>query len=141
MAKRRRKKSKPVTQQVKAVNDRYKKTVANISAKQEAVVTKILIVIQGNAAFFTPQDTNALINSQYRQIIGVSDNVTIGRVGYTQRYAAALHERDDWIPRKPSERSPEGGAYNPNASSKFLEKGALDSIDDIKTIIKRDNKI
>ena len=141
MARKRRKTGKSVTQQIKSVNDRYKKTVGDIDERQERVVTAILIPIQSNAAFYTPQDTNALINSQYRRIVVNQNGLIIGRVGYTQDYALPLHERADWMPRPPNSPGKRGGGYNPNATHHFLERGARDSIDEIKTIIKSMNKL
>lgn len=141
MPSRRRKSSKSVTQQVSDVNKRYRQEVGKITTKQEQVVTAILIVIQSRAQFYTPQDTNALINSQYRQIISKDERMTVGRVGYTQNYALALHERLGWKPRPPGTPGKRGGGYNPNARPKFLQLGYVESKDDIQRIIRELNKI
>jgi hypothetical protein len=63
---KRRKTNKSVTQQVKSVNDRYKGRVKKVVDHQERVVTAMLIPLQSKAEFYTPQDTNALINSHFR---------------------------------------------------------------------------
>lgn len=127
-------------QQVTAVSKRFKQTIGETQKKNEKAITSALIVIQGNAGFYTPQDTNALINSQYRQV-AMTDAGIIGRVGYTQSYAAFLHNNTTWRPLQPSERRPAGGAYNPNATHHFLERGAQESIDEIKLIFRKANKL
>ena len=131
---------KSVIQQIKSVQQRYKQAVEKVNEKQERVLTAIAIVVQGNAQFYTPQDTNALINSQYRQIIKKGSRYT-ARIGYTQKYAAALHARTDWQPKPPNTKGKRGGGYNPNAQPMFLKLGVDDSKDEIKVIIKELNKI
>jgi hypothetical protein len=150
---KRRKTNKSVTQQVKSVNDRYKKTTTEIDKKQERVLTSILISIQSNAAFYTPQDTNALINSQYRRIQKSDKGLKVGRVGYTQEYAAALHGDENytplWKPAPPGtkvwgskgEPMREKTNWNANATPRFLERGANESKDEIKKIIKSMNRL
>lgn len=122
-------------QDIRNVQRRYKKAVKRIQQSSEKTITEILIVIQNRAAFYTPQDTNALLNSQYRQVISETATVIVGRVGYTQNYAAALHERTDWTPMRPEERNPPGGAYNANAQPKFLELAAEEELPTIRKIL------
>lgn len=125
--------------QVKDVQQRYRNKIGEIDLKGEKVITMIMIAIQNRASFYTPQDTNLLINSQYRQVAGKTGNILRGIVGYTAGYAAALHGNDVykpvWSPRRPDERSPQGGAYNPNATPFFLSKAADESIPDARQIL------
>lgn len=132
---RRRGRKRSVTQQVKDVQKRYRKKMINIDSSTERLLTIIAIFIQNEAAFLTPQDTNALLNSQYRQLIANQMGARVMRIGYTQDYAAALHERTDWRPLRPNERTPPGGAYNPNATSGFLEKGAQAALPEIRRVL------
>ena len=144
MAKK-RKSGKSVTHQVRDINKRYRETVGQISDNQEKVVTAILILAQTRASYYTPQDTNALINSQYRRIIQNDDGKIVGRVGYTQNYALALHGDENktplWNPRPPNTPGKKGGGYNPNASPRFLERGFNDEESNIKRVIVEQNKL
>ena len=146
MAKKSKDAMQRVMQDIKSVNDRYKETINEIDAKGEKVITTIMILIQNRAAFYTPQDTNNLLNSQYRQVVGRDGAVLRGMVGYAGAgYAAALHGDDTyvptWTPRRPEDRSPEGGAYNPNATPYFLRKGAEESMGDARQVIESEYKI
>lgn len=91
----------------------------------EKVVTEILIIGEGYAVNLTPVDTSNLINSRYRRIQSTATG-TIGIIGYTAAYAAAVHE---------------GGPKNwqkASAEDKFLEKGfSRDGKADIAAHIKR----
>lgn len=125
--------------QVKDIQQRYRDKIDEIDLKGEKVITMIMIAIQNRAAFYTPQDTNLLINSQYRQVVGRTGNILRGIVGYTAGYAAALHGNDVykpvWSPRRPDERSPQGGAYNPNATPFFLSRAGEEAIPDARDIM------
>ena len=104
----------------------------------------MLIPLQSKAEFYTPQDTNALINSQYRRVTREGNN-TIGRVGYTQSYAAALHGIQGmgipiWSPKPPNTPGKKGGGYNPNAVPYFLQRGARESIDEMLEVAVKLNK-
>jgi hypothetical protein len=141
MAKKSKNSMQRVMQDIKSVQNRYKETVNQIDAKGEKVLTMIMIFIQNRAAFYTPQDRNNLINSQYRQILGREGSVLKGMVGYAgAKYAARLHNNSDWTPRRPDERRPQGGAYNPNASSLFLTKGAQESMGEARQAIESEYK-
>ena len=136
-----------VVQQVKEISRRYKQKTVEITDKQQKVITEIMIAVQGYAAFYTPQDTNALINSQYRQITENDQSRTVGRIGYTQSYAAFLHGGNGymptWKPAPPGTRTSGGRVktnWNPDAVPRFLERGADDARDDIMTILRVNNK-
>lgn len=82
------------------------------------------ILSQGGAtaATMTPVDTSNLINSQYAPEIQQGRGKTTGHVGYTARYAAAVHSAPgvlEGLPR-PGNR---GNYWDPNAEPGFLTKG------------------
>lgn len=56
-----------------------------------AAMTKVLITGAANAAVFTPIDTSALLNSQYKKIDKRGDVIT-GYCGYTVSYASYVHD-------------------------------------------------
>lgn len=134
MARRRKGKPSYKVQGVNEVRKRYKNAIGKIERSSESVLNEIGILVQNEAAYLTPQDTNALLNSQYRQFIAQNGRETV-RIGYTQGYAAAIHNRTDWQPRRPTERSPQGGAYNPNATDHFLVRGAQAARPDIQRLL------
>lgn len=114
-------------QDVKSVQSKYKKAVSRISAKGEKAITMMLISVQNRAAEYTPQDSNNLINSQYRQVVSETPTRITGRVGYTAGYAARLHDNTDWNLLTPAQRNPQGGAYNPMGRPFFLRDGAQEA--------------
>ena len=79
--------------------------------KAERAVTEVLIIGMAKAAVYTPIDKGLLINSAFRATRREGNKV-VGMAGYTQSYAAALHDNTNWSPHR-----------NPNATPKFLEKG------------------
>ncbi len=100
----------------------------------ESVLTEILGIIGANTSYYVPIDTGTLINGQFRQVERSADGF-VGRIGYTQAYAAALHERTDWRPRPPGVRGKKGGGFNPNAQDHFLARGVEESRDEIKQLL------
>lgn len=133
------KKRKSIQQQVKSVQDRYKQTMVELDQRTESIGTQIAIVVQSRAQYYTPLDTNALINSQYREI-KKDGNKWVVRIGYTQNYAAPLHSPETkmvgWKPRPPDSPGKRGGGYNPNAREGFLTLGLNESEDNIQQILK-----
>lgn len=87
----------------------------------ERALTTIGVVVANKALEYTPVEFSLLVNSQY-QILSASPTSYSVRVGYTQDYAAPLHERTDWSPRQPDMK--DGPAWNPNAKTKFLTSAA-----------------
>ena len=100
----------------------------------EAVMTEILSVIDSHTTQYVPIDTAALINSRFRQVEKVAGGF-IGRIGFTENYAAALHERTDWRPKLPNTDGKKGGGYNPDATHHFLARGVDESRADIKKLL------
>lgn len=82
-----------------------------VDRRAERAMTEVLIIGMAKAAVYTPIDKGLLINSSFREVRQVGSR-TIGAAGYTQSYAAALHDREGWR-----------GRLNQNAGPKFLERG------------------
>lgn len=77
---------------IKQANTQLRKLVRGIAGpRAAATLTEVLIVAQGYATLWTPADTGNLRNSQYRIVEQYTGGIR-GRVGYTARYAAAVHE-------------------------------------------------
>lgn len=95
----------------------------------ERVVTEILIIGEGYAVNLTPVDTSNLVNSRFRQVRN-SGTGTIGMIGYTAAYAAAVHD---------------GGEKNwqkADAEDEFLKKGfERDGRADIAAHIRRSYRL
>jgi hypothetical protein len=100
----------------------------------EKAMTEILAVIDAQSAQYVPIDTAALINSRFRRVETTATGI-VGTVGYTQAYAAALHERTDWKPKPPNTPGKKGGGFNPDATHHFLSRGVEESRAMIKKII------
>lgn len=100
----------------------------------EKAMTEILAVIDSQAAQYVPIDTAALINSRFRRVESTPTGY-IGTIGYTQNYAAALHERTDWKPKPPGTPGKKGGGFNPDATHHYLARGVEESRPMIRRII------
>lgn len=105
----------------------------------------------------TPIDTSNLINSRYAPQIAQQKGKTIGTVGYTARYAAAVHAAPGTLKGQPradfgrtgnrSEYGPMrpvafgggtgvGNYWDPNAEPQFLAKGFEEIKPSIPAILK-----
>lgn len=128
--------------QRREVNDNFKKIMRQVERPMtERTLTMVVMAIQTRSAYYVPQDTTALINSNFRDIIMTGSGMK-GVVGYTQNYAAALENRTDWSPRAPADRPSGTGAYNPNAQPGFLTQGADDAVAlDMQSILLRGYKL
>lgn len=102
----------------------------------EGAMVAILATIGANAAQYVPIDTAALLNSQFRTIEQGPTGL-VGRIGYTQAYAAALHERMDWKPKPPGTPGKPNGGYNPDAQPGYLARGVEESREQIKKILRQ----
>lgn len=70
---------------------------AFVSTTQQRAVrgmTQAMVLGASEAAALTPIDTSNLLNSQYRDVQQVGEQIR-GRVGYTADYAAAVHDPDN----------------------------------------------
>lgn len=116
----------------------------------ERTVTEILIIGAGYASVLTPVDTSLLINSQYREITTVFGH-TLGRVGYTAAYAAAVNSSSGKLKGQPRSDfgvtregvsfgggTGVGNYWDPGGEPHFLEKGfERDGKADIAAAVKR----
>ena len=88
-----------------------------INDQLEGALTAVIYAIGGNADFYVPVDTNALMNSREHRVAKVGANF-VATVGYYQKYAAALHspkpggKMDGWKPRTPEMRAEAKSAKN-----------------------------
>lgn len=110
---------------IKMQQNRIRKNVqtvvhGKIPLKIERALTAIGVVVGNRAIEFTPLDTGALINSQDRDVREYMGGYRLSIV-YTQSYAAALHNRDDWKPRPPGSPGKPNGGYNPRAIPEWMD--------------------
>lgn len=111
-----------IKQQRRRISQNVRRVVdQTIPLKIERALTAIGIVVGNKALEFTPVEFSLLVNSQDRQTMAIPGGYRVSVV-YTQNYAAALHNRDDWKPRPPDQK--EGPAWNPKARPEFLAHGA-----------------
>lgn len=121
-----------------------------------------LVAILGEGSFsaaaITPIDTSTLVDSLYSPQISKTSEGTTGHVGYTARYALAVHNapgklkgqpradfgktsnRSEFGPQKPrgfGGGSGQGTYWSPNAQPGFLTKGFQEIIPMIPQILKR----
>ena len=92
-------------------------------------------IIGGHATLMTPVDTSNLINSQYR-IVKNEGRRVVAAIGYTARYAAAVHERPGALRGadvvRPSGR---GNYWDPDAEPQFLSKAGDENLSEIDAAI------
>lgn len=92
-------------------------------------------IIGGYATLMTPVDTSNLINSQYR-IVKNEGRRVVAAIGYTARYAAAVHEKPGTLRgagvARPSGR---GNYWDPDAEPRFLSKAGDENLAEIDAAI------
>ena len=98
-------------------------------------------IIGGYATLMTPVDTSNLINSQYRIVKNTGTKV-VAAIGYTAKYAAAVHEkpgtlRGAGVPRA----SGRGNYWDPDAEPKFLSKAGDENLAEIDQAVERAMKL
>ena len=98
-------------------------------------------IIGGYATLMTPVDTSNLINSQYRIVKNTGTKV-IAAIGYTAKYAAAVHEKPGTLRgagvMRPSGR---GNYWDPDAEPKFLSKAGNENLNEIDQAVERAMKL
>lgn len=87
----------------------------------ERGITAALITGQAFAEILTPVETGFLKNSQFRDI-RIDGKVVRGMVGYTAKYAAAVHAKSGKGKGKPR-ASGKGNYWDPKGEPEFLTKG------------------
>lgn len=104
----------PIVGSAKVLNN-IKKAKQRISATDsERAVFAILQTGAAMAATMTPVDLGNLLQSQTQPEITVKNGAVFGRVGYTARYAAAVHEMPGklkGVPRYNFGKTSEGKAF------------------------------
>lgn len=77
---------------VKAVVRNVNRIIDDIQGRKIVRALQSAMLIGGaRAALYTPIDTSALINSQFREII-TNGAIVTGRVGYSTNYAVYVHD-------------------------------------------------
>lgn len=111
-----------------------------IPEKVERAITEVMIIGMSKALEYTPIDKNLLMNSSFREV-RLGKGKATGKAGYTQSYAAAIHDRTDWKPKRPGTPGKPTGGYNPSAKPKFLEAGFEETLPLQKAAVKRILKV
>lgn len=101
----------------------------------DRALTALGVVVGNKSLEYTPVEFSMLVNSQYR-VVEAKPNGYRVKVGYTQEYAAPLHERTNWSPRPPDQKL--GPAWNPNAKPKFLTMAAEETRETQRRIVMGD---
>ncbi|KQN53208.1 hypothetical protein [Erwinia sp. Leaf53] len=97
------------------------------------------------SAVKVPVDTSTLLNSQFRDVTTLGTRI-IGKIGYSVKYAAAVHEAKGIHlgtktprPVKPGQKpGSRGNIWDKTGEPKFLEKPAEDARAKIHEIIARE---
>lgn len=107
------------------VRRNMKATVKDIRLKKtEAAVFAVLSQGAALAQTMTPMDLGNLSQSQYAPQIKQRAGKTRGQVGYTAKYAAAVHDAPGKLKGLPRPGPDNRGNYwDPNAEPQFLTKG------------------
>lgn len=124
------------TQQVMRNYNRIAKQT--IPAKIERALFAVGVSVANKSLEYTPLEYSMLQNSNYH-IVEDKTNGWRAVVGFTQEYAAPLHERTDWNPRPPDQKA--GPAWNPNATPKFLTRAANEQKTEITQILTGDLRL
>lgn len=96
-----------------------KALTVDLPADIEAGLFAMYTVLGSQADFYVPVDTSALVQSRSYRIRKSGEGWQL-TYGYYTDYAAALHERTDWMPKPPNTKGKKGGGYNPNAVSNWM---------------------
>ena len=105
-------------------------------------------IIGGYATLMTPVDTSNLINSQYR-IVKNEGRRVVAAIGYTARYAAAVHEMSGKLKGQPRADfgvtragvafgggTGRGNYWDPSGEPQFLSKAGDENLAEIDNAIR-----
>lgn len=124
------------TKGVQAVKTNLRASLERIAGeKTHAGLYAILSQGATLAATMTPVDTSNLINSQYAPQIERRGTKTIGRVGYTASYAAAVHSAPGTLMGQ-DRPGGNGKFWDPSGEPGFLDKGFEELKPSIPAILK-----
>lgn len=113
--------------------------------KLEAALSIVAYAIGGNADFYVPVDTNALMNSRAVRVIPYrgSFRAILSYGGPKASYAFYLHgsmtQSPLWKPKPAGTPGKKTGGYNPIATPQWIPRGVADT--DVEGIFKRAMKI
>ena len=111
----------------KKVNDKIDHIV---NVQLEGALTAVVYAIGGNADFYVPVDTNALMNSRETHVVPHGNGYR-ATLGYYQSYALALHGTATYSPLwKPKPRGAPGkptGGYNASAKPGWIFRGVAET--------------
>ena len=127
----------------KDVTKKVKARIDNItSEKLESALTTVAYAIGGNADFYVPVDTTALMNSRDIRVTPQQGGFR-ATLGYYQNYAAALHGSQTysplWKPQMPGTPGKKTGGYNSSATPQWIPRGVADT--DVNGIFAKAMKI
>jgi len=122
--------AKGMTLKVKQVGQkkfkrRLKKELNKIEGDLEKGMTFGLIALQEDVEEITPRRDGFLIGSMFTAARKARNKI-VGRIGFTQKYAAIVHEMPD-----------DTNWTKPTSESKFLEKGVERNLDKFIKVVKR----
>ena len=133
-------------------NMRQQLTLAIPSAAEKAMHVATSI-IGGYATLMTPVDTSNLINSQYRIVKNTGTKV-VAAIGYTAKYAAAVHEMSGKLKGQPRTHfgvtkagvafgggTERGNYWDPDAEPQFLRKAGDENLSEIDQAVERAMKL
>ncbi len=144
---------------VKEAKQNLNKLIKDVQGRKAVrAVKSAAIIIASEAATLTPIDSSTLINSQFTEIEESGSRI-IGKIGYSARYAAAVHNasgklkgqpradfgmtsnRSAFGPQKPvafGGGTGNGNYWDPNAEPHFLTKGAAKAKDSVDAVMKKE---
>lgn len=147
---------------IERVKRNYRVAIGKIDGERtEGAVYAVLSQVGAMANTMVPIDSSTLINSQYAPQIDHRSGKTEGQIGYTARYAAAVHDAPGTLKGQPradfgrtsnrSEVGPQrprafgggtgvGNYWDPNAEPRFLEKGGEQIAAAVPAILKHHYK-
>lgn len=110
-------------------------------------------IIGGYATLMTPVDTSNLINSQYRIVKNTGTKV-VAAIGYTAKYAAAVHGMSGKLKGQPRANfgvtragvafgggTGRGNYWDPSGEPQFLSKAGDENMDEIDAAITKAMKL
>jgi hypothetical protein len=111
----------------KKVNDKIDHIV---NVQLEGALTAVIYAVGGNADFYVPVDTNALMNSRETHVVPHNKGYR-ATLGYYQNYALALHGTATysplWKPKPPGTPGKPTGGYNASATPRWIFRGVDDT--------------
>ena len=131
---------------INQVSNNLSRIVNDISVRRPMrAITSALITIGEEAALMTPVATSVLLNSAFRHI-ETKGSKFIGKVGYTAKYAAAVHEakgvhlgkRTLRPVGKGDAKGSLGYIWDKTGEPKFLEKAAEKTKGRVDDIIRKE---